>query len=75
MFISYGSEIHLVEADKRQRRPKSADYRCAWSLIAQWAVQRETSVRTPHKFGEAVSRVIPSEALEDENLQVERVET
>ncbi|MEO7002056.1 MAG: group I intron-associated PD-(D/E)XK endonuclease [Ktedonobacterales bacterium] len=66
VFISYGSEIHLVEADKRQRRPKSADYRDAWENISQWAVQRETSVRTPHKFGEAVGRVIPSEALEDE---------
>jgi hypothetical protein len=26
VFIGYGSEIHLVEADKRQRRPKSADF-------------------------------------------------
>ncbi len=68
VFISYGSEVHLVEADKRQRKPKSADYRGAWSLISQWAVQRETSVRTPHKFGEAVGRVIPSEALEGEDF-------
>jgi len=27
IFISYGSEIHMVEADKRQRKPKSANYR------------------------------------------------
>ena len=66
VFIGYGSEIHMVEADKRQRRPKSADYRCAWDLISQWAAHRETGVRTPHKFGEAVGGVIPSEALEDE---------
>ena len=66
VFIGYGSEIHLVEADKRQRRPKSADFRDAWTLISQWAVQRETSVRTPHKFGEAAGGVIPSEALADE---------
>jgi hypothetical protein len=32
-FISYGSEIHLVEAEKRQRKPKSADYRDRWDLI------------------------------------------
>jgi hypothetical protein len=32
-FISYGSEIHLVEADKRQRRPRSADFRDAWELM------------------------------------------
>ena len=66
VFIGYGSEIHLVEADKRQRRPRSADYRDAWDLISQWAVCGETCTRTPHKFGEAVGRVIPSEALEDE---------
>ena len=33
VFISYGSEIHLVEDDKRQRRPRSAVYRNAWQLI------------------------------------------
>jgi len=75
VFISYGSEIHLVEADKRQRRPKSADYRDAWALISQWATHRVTDVGTPHKFGEAVSRVIPSEAREDAESSRERVET
>ena len=33
IFISYGSEIHLVEDEKRQRKPKSASYREAWDLI------------------------------------------
>ena len=33
VFISYGSEIHLVEAEKRQRKPRSAEYRNAWTLI------------------------------------------
>ena len=33
VFISYGSEIHLVEDDKRQRKPQSAVYREAWYLI------------------------------------------
>ncbi|WP_420460258.1 group I intron-associated PD-(D/E)XK endonuclease [Neolewinella sp.] len=33
VFISYGSEIHLVEDDKRQRKPRSAVYRNAWQLI------------------------------------------
>jgi hypothetical protein len=32
-FISYGSEIHLVEAEKRQRKPRSAEYRDRWDLI------------------------------------------
>jgi PD-(D/E)XK endonuclease len=63
VFISYASEIHLVEIDKRQRKPRSADYRDAWDLILHWAVQRETSVRSPVKFGEATSGVTPSQAL------------
>jgi PD-(D/E)XK endonuclease len=33
IFIGYGSEIHLVEAEKRQRKPRSAPYRDAWDLI------------------------------------------
>jgi hypothetical protein len=32
-FIAYGSEIHLVEDEKRQRKPKSARYREAWNLL------------------------------------------
>ena len=64
MFMGYGSEIHLVEAGKRQCKPRSVEYRDAWKLISQWAVQRETSVRSPLKFGEAASGVTPSQALE-----------
>jgi hypothetical protein len=33
IFISYGSELHLVEADRRQRRPRSTAYREAWDLL------------------------------------------
>jgi PD-(D/E)XK endonuclease len=33
IFIDYGSEIHLVEAEKRQRKPRSATYRDRWDLI------------------------------------------
>jgi hypothetical protein len=33
VFIAYGSEIHLVDADKRQRRLQSAQYRDRWDLI------------------------------------------
>ena len=42
VFISYGSEIHMVEAEKRQRKPRSAEYRDAWELILQWAAHGET---------------------------------
>ena len=52
VFISYASEIHLVETDKRQRKPRSAEYRDAWNLILQWAVCEETRIRLPLKFGE-----------------------
>ena len=64
VFISYASEVHLVEADKRQRKPRSAEYRDAWDLILQWAAQRETPARKPVKLGEAGGKVIPSQALE-----------
>ena len=66
VFVGYGSEIHMVEADKRQRKPRSADYRDAWKLILQWAAQKETFVRSPVKFGEATGGVIPSQALRTE---------
>lgn len=41
VFISYGSEIHLVEAEKRQRKPKSTIYREVWDLILQRAAREE----------------------------------
>jgi hypothetical protein len=44
VFIGYGSEIHMVEADKRQRKPESAKYRDAWNLISCWAAREETCV-------------------------------
>ncbi len=61
VFIGYGSEIHLVEAEKRQRKPRSAEYRNAWTLILQWAVREEVCVKSPLPFEEAVSGVIPSQ--------------
>ncbi len=44
VFTSYASEIHMVEAGKRQRKPRSANYRDAWELILQWAAHGETRV-------------------------------
>ncbi|MBI2646635.1 MAG: endonuclease [Deltaproteobacteria bacterium] len=61
VFIECGSEIHLVEEEKRQRKPRSAVYRDAWNLILQWATRGETYVGSPIKFGEACSEVIPSQ--------------
>ncbi len=53
VFIDYGSEIHLVEAEKRQRKPRSAEYRNAWELISAKSVSKESCVRSPVKFPEA----------------------
>ena len=44
VFVGYASEIHMVEADKRQRKPQSAEYREAWDLILHWAAREETHV-------------------------------
>ncbi|MEK7487446.1 MAG: group I intron-associated PD-(D/E)XK endonuclease [Planctomycetota bacterium] len=44
VFISYGSEVHLVEAEKRQRKPRSANYRDAWELILHCGLHTEKSV-------------------------------
>lgn len=47
VFIGYGSEIHVVEAQKRQRKPRSAKYRDAWEFILQWALGNETGLELP----------------------------
>jgi len=44
VFISYASQIQFVESDKRQRKPRSANYREAWELISIWAAREETRV-------------------------------
>jgi len=35
VFLKFASEIHMVEGEKRQRKPKSASYREAWNLISK----------------------------------------
>jgi hypothetical protein len=45
VFASYKSSISLVESDKRQRKPKSAEYRERWDLLSKWAVQPATAER------------------------------
>ena len=41
VFIGFGSTLSLVEAGKRQRKPKSANFREAFELISQWAASKE----------------------------------
>jgi hypothetical protein len=75
VFISYASEIDLVEADKRQRKPRSATYRDAWVLILKWAVCEETHKRSPLKFGEASSSGNPEPSFRSFQTVKEGVET
>ena len=53
VFNSYSSTVSLVESEKRQRKPKSAEYRERWDLLSRWATQPETVELTPVKVGEA----------------------
>ncbi|MEH2092258.1 endonuclease [Nostoc sp. 'Peltigera membranacea cyanobiont' 213] len=53
VFIDYGSEVHLVEAEKRQRKPRSAPYRNAWELILQASIGKESCDRSLVQFQEA----------------------
>jgi hypothetical protein len=52
VFNSYSSTISLVETEKRQRKPRSAEYRERWDLLSVWATQSVTAEITPVKFGE-----------------------
>jgi hypothetical protein len=69
VFIGYGSEIHLVEADKRQRKPRSAKYRDAWELILQWPVRQKTCVPSL-ELEKAVSGITPLQCPSEERHNV-----
>jgi len=66
VFIAYAGQIYLVESDKRQRKPRSAEYREAWDLISNWAACRETCMRSPVKVGEASGGGNPEPSSSDE---------
>ncbi len=65
VFVSYASEIHMVEVAKRQRVPKSASYRDAWNLISQWATHEVICAGSPVKFGEATGGGNPEPSLSE----------
>ena len=54
VFNSYSSTVSLVESEKRQRKPKSAEYRERWDLLSRWATQPATVEIKPVKLGEAL---------------------
>ena len=53
VFISYRSGISLVEAETRQRPPRSAAYRERWDLLSAWAARHGNGRVNPVKVGEA----------------------
>ncbi|WP_084555064.1 hypothetical protein [[Phormidium ambiguum] IAM M-71] len=57
--VSYGSEIHLVESQKRQRKSRSAQYRNAWDLILQKIFGKEIEEQQPLKFEEFLGDIMP----------------
>lgn len=68
VFNRYASEIHMVESNKRQRKPRSAKFRDAWELLTQnshcnRAAHEETHAANPVKFGEASSNGNPEPSL------------
>lgn len=50
---SYASTISLVEADKRQRKPRSLQYRNRWDLLTSWAPHSAMGEEKSVKLGEA----------------------
>ncbi|UCB57261.1 MAG: endonuclease [Candidatus Omnitrophota bacterium] len=40
-FSRYGSSVTFVESDKRQRKPKSANYREQWDLLFNGSLRRQ----------------------------------
>ena len=54
-FDAYKSNISLVETEKRQRQPKSLEYRERWDLLSKWASQPEMVERKSVKFGEPLT--------------------
>jgi len=62
VFVSYKSGVSLVEVERRQRKPRSAEYKERWDLLSKWAVRSETIERN---LSNSVKPdvVIPSQVL------------
>jgi hypothetical protein len=56
VFLMFRSGISLVEVDRRQRKPRSADYREAWRLIEEEASRKVRA--QPGSFEEAQAPLI-----------------
>ena len=55
VFNSYSSTSSFVETEKRQRKPRSAEYREKWDLLSIWATQPVTAEDIPVKVGEPLT--------------------
>jgi len=73
VFTGYRSGISLVEAEKRQRRPRSEAYRERWDLLSAWAARCGNGRATPVKVGEAFTGdTEPSPATGGEGVETRR---
>ena len=73
VFSSYESTVALIEADKRQRKPRSAGYRERWDLLSDGAAQPETAEAIPAKFGGAFTgNTEPSPEVLGEGVETRR---
>ncbi|MDD4980631.1 MAG: group I intron-associated PD-(D/E)XK endonuclease [Candidatus Omnitrophica bacterium] len=63
IFSAYGSTTSLIETDKRQRKPKSAEYRERWDLLFNGLLsRRRLKDSLPNSVEPQGSKVIPSQA-------------
>jgi hypothetical protein len=62
VFIAYGSQIYLIESGKRQRRPRSAEYRDAWDLISNGLHAEKSACDHLSKSGNPHAVETPSQA-------------
>ncbi len=53
VFVRYRSTVTLVETDKRQRKPKSSEYRDRWALLSEMGSPGGNPRWNPVKLGEA----------------------
>ena len=62
VFIEYASQIYIVESGKRQRKPRSAEYREAWDLISNGLHMRKLMCDNLSNSGKPLAVLIPSPA-------------
>ncbi len=69
VFLSYESTVTLIETDKRQRKPKSAEYRERWDLLSNgplgWKQPKDSLSNSVKPLAEARGNTEPSLSFVD----------